>query len=81
MPRVSVREPEMSDITIEDVKRLVVGPDETLVFMVPENTSEEQFHKISDVLREHFPPGSRVLVLSTSIDVQVITFDDPASPT
>jgi len=69
----------VSDIKIEDVRRLVVGPDDILVITLPENASAKQFHEISKHVKRHFPEDCRGLVLTSNIDIQVVEFEKAGS--
>lgn len=65
----------MSEIIIEDVKRLVLGPNEHLVVTLPADAKAQEFHAVSEALKKHFPAG-RVLVVTKNVELSVVAVEE-----
>lgn len=62
------------DITLKDVRRLVVRPGDILVLRV-EGAHEELHEILGGYLRDALPEGVKVLVLEAGSDLEVVSGD------
>jgi hypothetical protein len=59
-------------VDIEDVRRIVVHPGETLVFRVKSVMTAEHASHLGEAIRERLPEGVRFLVVSGDVDLEVV---------
>lgn len=64
-------------VDIEDVKRLTLGPNDKLVVTLPARTTDKEYHRVSELLKPHFPAG-RVLIVTENVDLSVLTIEEPS---
>lgn len=58
---------------IEDVRRIVVHPGETLVFRVPaKGMTPERASHLKEAIEDRLPEGVDFLVVSSDIDLEVV---------
>lgn len=61
----------MTEIKIEDVKRLVINPGEVLLVRLPDGSSREYLNNARRVLNETFK-GVKVLIFADNIEFTVV---------
>lgn len=59
-------------IQIEDVKRLVVAPGDTIILRLDRRGSAEEMHVMQESMRAMVSPDVNVIVLDNSISMEVV---------
>lgn len=59
-------------VEIEDIRRLVVHPGETLVIRVPKGTSEERAKNIREAVHANLPEGVQFVIATDDVDFEVV---------